>query len=214
MTSLPRWKKLVSLLRNNLFWFFLLAAGGSLSAQQLAAFHDNQGRFFIFDNGRTIQAEYLAVTAFSIGGRCIIYADNRNNLKMYYEGKITTLEVNGISEFKALDYLSVYSLGGIVKIIEEGKVSTISTNSIRYQAEDSLVTFYDTNRQLLAVFYKGRIHILEDGLTGKPYNLFRSGDNMVAYVSARSGELKVFITDKPSRSSLLFPAGVLKPAGI
>jgi hypothetical protein len=64
------------------------------------------------------------------------------------------------------------------------------------------------------VFYKGRIHILEDGLTGKPYNLFRSGDNMVAYVSARSGELKVFYHGQTIAIEPFISGGVSKPAGI
>jgi hypothetical protein len=170
----------------------IIAFNGSLTAQHLAAFHDNQNRFLIFDDGRTIQAEYLQVNEFSVGGTCVLYADNRNHLKMYYAGEITTLEVTRVNKFEALDYLAVYSLGGIVKIIENGKVTTISTNSIQYQAEDSLITFYDKSRQLLAVYYKGKIHVLEDGLAGKPYNDFLAGDNLVVYNSSRSNELKVF----------------------
>lgn len=122
----------------------------------------------------------------------MLYTDNRNTLKMYFKGEISTLEVNSPSRFESLDYLSVYSIGGIVRIVENGKISTISTNSIQYQAEDSIVTFYDANRELLAVFYKGRIQMLEDGLAGKPYNNFRTGDNLVAYVSSRTQDLKVF----------------------
>lgn len=121
-----------------------------------------------------------------------MYTDNRNNLKMYYNGAFSTLEVNNPDRFVSLDYLSVYSIGGIVRIIENGKISTVSTNSIQYQAEDSVVTFYDSNRELLAVYYKGRIQMLEDGLAGKPYNNFKSGDNLVAYVSSRTLDLKVF----------------------
>jgi hypothetical protein len=34
--------------------------------------------------------------------------------------------------------------------------------------------------------------MLEDGLAGRPNNLFHSSDNLVAYVSSRTGELKVF----------------------
>jgi hypothetical protein len=161
-------------------------------SQQLAAFHDNMGRFQVFDNGRIIQAEYLPVTEFSVGGQCLLYTDNRNNLKMYYKGTFSTLEVNAPDHIMALDYLAVYSFGGVVKIINNGKVSTISTSSIEYQAEDSLVTFYDRSKSLLAVFYKGRIHMLEDGLAGRPNNSFKTGDNLVAYISSRTQDLKVF----------------------
>ena len=191
MIALPRSKRLAFLLRNSLS-LFLLFCFDNLPAQQLAAYNDNQGKFYIFDDGRSIQAEYLPVDSFSIGGTCLLYTNNRNNLKMYYKGNITTLEVNSPDRFEALDYLSVYNIGGIVRIIENGKMTTISTHAIQYQAEDSLVTFYDSVRELLAVYYKGRIQMLEDGLAGKPYNNFRSGDNLVAYVSSRTQELKVF----------------------
>ncbi len=69
----------------------------TLSAQHLAAYQDNQGYFFIFDKGKTIQAEYLPVKKFSVGGQCLLYVDSKNHLKMYYKGKITTLEVNQVS---------------------------------------------------------------------------------------------------------------------
>lgn len=164
----------------------------SLSAQQLAAYQDNQGYFFIFDKGKTIQAEYLPVKKFSVGGQCLLYVDSQNHLKMYYRGKITTLEVNQVSKFEAMDYLSVYSIGNIVKIIENGQVTTISTYAVQYLAEDSLVAFYDRGQQLLAVYYKSRIQMLEDGLTGRTNVLFKAADNIVAYVSLRTGDLKAF----------------------
>jgi hypothetical protein len=198
MISLPRSKRSVFSLWNRIIILFLFFCCSQLTAQQLAAFQDNQGKFYVFDSGRIIQAEDLPATSFSVGGRCLLYTDSRNRLKMYYNGVFSTLEVNTPSQFEALDYLSVYSLGGIVRIIENGKITTISTNSIRYQAQDSLVTFYDASRQLLAVYYKGSIHMLEDGLMGRPFNKFKSGDNLVAYVSSRTQDFKIFYQGQTS----------------
>lgn len=165
-------------------------------AQQLAAYQDNQGRFYIFDNGRSVQAEYLPVKRFSIGGSCVLYTDNRNRLKMYYKGEITELEVNSVDHFEALDYLSVYNIGGVVRIIENGNITTVGTHAVQLQAEDSLVTFYDSSQKLLAVYYKGKIHMLEDVLAGRNIILFKSGDNMVAWVSSTTRDLKVFYRGK------------------
>jgi hypothetical protein len=192
MILLPRLKKSGSLFSLFLLCLLIRITTISLSAQQLAAYQDNQGYFYIFDKGKTIQAEYLPVQQFSIGGKCILYVDNQNHLKMYYQGVISTLEVTGVDRFVALDYLSVYSIGGIVKIVENGQVTTVSTHAIKYQAQDSLVTFYDSGQQLLAVYYKGRIHMLEDGLAGNVRVYFQSADNLVAYVSLRTRDLKVF----------------------
>lgn len=184
-------KKPVSLLRNTIL-LFLVCCFNSLPAQQLAVYHDNQKRFFIFDDGKTIQAEYLPAKDYSVGGTCILYTDSKNNLKMYYKGEISTLEVNSPDKFEALDYLSVYNIGEIVKIIDNGRITTISTRAVRYLAEDSLVAFYDQNREMLAAYYKGKIHMLEDGLAGRPVVLFHSGDNLVAYVSSRTRDFKIF----------------------
>jgi hypothetical protein len=192
MTSSPRLKKSASLLWGSLLVAAALFANTSLKAQQLAAYQDNEGRFFVFDNGRTMQAEYLPVRDFSIGGKCLLYTDNTGHLKMYYQGKFTTLEVNAPDKIEALDYLAVYSIGSIVKIIENGRVFTVSTNSVTYQAQDSLVTFYDDSQSLLAAYYKRHVYMLEDGLAGRPYNRFKTADNLVAYISSRTGDLKVF----------------------
>ncbi len=192
MTLLLHWKKSVFLSSAIFFCVALQSAFFPVSAQQLAAYQDNQGYFYIFDKGKTIQAEYLHVKKFSVGGQCLLYVDNMNHLKMYYRGKITTLEVNPVSRFEAMDYLAVYSIGDIIKIIENGQVTTISTHAVQYLAEDSLVTFYDRGQQLLAVYYKGRIQMLEDGLTGRTNVMFKAADNIVAYVSLRTGDLKAF----------------------
>jgi hypothetical protein len=96
------------------------------------------------------------------------------------------------SLYEALFYISVYSLHDVVKIIENGRVTTISTHAIQYLAEDSMVTFNDMGQHMLAVYYKGRIHMLEDGLGGRVQVVFKASDNTVAFVSLRSGDLKVF----------------------
>ncbi|HLO61057.1 MAG TPA: hypothetical protein VK179_20070 [Bacteroidales bacterium] len=190
MTSSLRLKKSVFSSWIN-FTALLLFATAAANAQ-LAAFHDNQDKFHIFDRGKLTEAEYLPVNSFSVGGNCLLYVDNRNHLKMYHNGQVSELEVSNPTKYIAKDYLAVYSIGGIVRIIDNGRVFTVSTNSVTWAAEDSLVTFYDVSQQLLAVYYKGEIHMLEDGLAGSPANQFRTGSNLVAYVSSRTKDFKIF----------------------
>jgi len=192
MISLPRSKKLVFLSRVSLSLCWLIAALPA-GAQSLAAFHDNQERFYIFDEGKITMVEHLPVKEFSVGGQCILYTDNRNRLRMYFRGEVTTLEVTAVDRFEALDYLAVYSIGGIVKVVEQGRVTTISTYAIQYLAEDSLVAFYDGTKSMVAAYYKGRVNMLEDGLAGQTVSSFRAGDNVVAYVSRRTGNLTAYM---------------------
>jgi len=111
---------------------------------------------------------------------------------MYYNGEVSELTVNNISDFAALDYLAVYSYAGIIHIIENGKVKTVNTHSLNYYAEDSLVAFYDDVQSFLAAYYKGRVFRLEDGLVGQRPTSFRCGDNIISYISSRTGDLMVF----------------------
>jgi len=170
-------------------WMFYFLA---VNSQHLAAFHDNMDNFYVFDRGKIQQLEYLKVQDFSIGGTGILYKDSRKHLKMYYNGEVTELSVNNISEYKAMDYLAVYSYAGIIHIVENGKVRTINTHSLNYYAEDSLVAFYDDVQSFLAAYYRGKIYRLEDGLVGQQPTSFRCGDNIISYVSPRSGDLMVF----------------------
>jgi hypothetical protein len=166
--------------------------GLAVYSQYLAAFHDNMDHFYVFDRGQIKQVEYLKVQEYSIGGTCILYKDNRNHLKMYYNGEVTELSVNNVSDFRALDYLAVYSYAGIIHIIENGRVKTINTHSLNYYAEDSLVAFYDAQQNFLAAYYRERIYRLEDGLVGQQPASFRCGDNIISYISPRTGDLMVF----------------------
>lgn len=189
MTSLRRLKKSAFLFLNSLIPVLFCFPS---NAQHLAAFHDNMGRFQIYDHGKIIEAEYLPVKEFKVGANCILYINNRNNFKMYFNGNITTLELNEPTKFEVLDYLSVYSYGGIVKIIENGTIQTISTYAVQYEAGDSLVSFYDASQQLLAVYYQKKIHMLEDGLSGNTARRVQSGDNMVAYISSATQDFRIF----------------------
>jgi hypothetical protein len=180
-------------IKNTLIFLILfLNIYASGKAQHLAAFHDNYDQFYIFDRGKISQVEYQKVKDIRIGGECILYKDSRNHLKMYYNGEVTELEVNSMSDFVALDYLSVYSYGGIIKIIEKGEVLTINSHSVKYIAEDSLVAFFDNVQSFLAAYYKGRLYRLEDGLVGNKPSSFQAGDNIIAYISGRTGDFMVF----------------------
>ena len=160
--------------------------------QNLAVFSDNMDYFYVFDAGQIVQLEYQKVKDYSVGGNCVLYKDSRSRLKMYYKGKVSELSVNEITDFMALDYLAVYSYAGIIYIIENGQVKTINTHSLNYIAEDSVVAFYDDVQSFLAAYYHGRIYHLEDGLLANQPTSFRCGDNIIAYVSARTGDLMVF----------------------
>jgi hypothetical protein len=171
---------------------WLFACMHHVTGQQLAAYWDNQNHFYIFDDGTSRQVEYLPVKSYQVGGTCILYINSQNRLKMYYNGKTSTLEQYAAGHYEALDYLAVYSFAGTVKVIENGAVGMLGTNIAQYLAEDSLVVYYDKGEEWLAAYYKKSTVVLEDGLAGRSFDGLAAGDNLVAWVSALSNSLKVF----------------------
>jgi hypothetical protein len=190
----------------------LLAYAATSSAQNLAAYTDYRDRFFIFDKGDHIKAEDLQVQSFAIGGNCILYINNQGHLKLYQNGTIVRLEVGNIGRYYATDYLAAYAVYDKLKVIENGQAVTLSMRCPLYQVEDSLIVFYDKNLESLRIYYDGEIEDIESGLVGMPVSNLKSGDNIVAYVSSRTGDFKIYYRGEnhiilQHIGSLLFKAG-------
>jgi len=161
-------------------------------AQHLGAYTDYRDRFFIFDNEENIKAEDLQVQSFAIGGNCILYINSQGHLKLYQDGTIVKLEPGGIDKYYATDHLAAYAIFEKLKVVENGQAVTLSMRCPLYQVEDSLIVFYDTNLESLRIYYNGEIEDIESGLVGMPVSHLKSGDNIVAYVSSRTGDFKIY----------------------
>ena len=165
---------------------------GNTPAQKLAAYTDYRDRFFIFDNGNHMKAEDLQVQSFAVGGDCILYINSQGHLKLYQDGVIVKLEVGGVSRYYATDYLAAYTIFDKLKVVENGQTVTLSMRCPLFQIEDSLIVFYDTNLESLRIYYGGEIEDIESGLVGMPISNLKSGDNIVAYISSRTSDFKIY----------------------
>ena len=172
--------------------FLLLLVARPGYSQKLGAYTDYRDRFFIFDDGKSIQAEDLKVESFSIGGTCVLYVNNQGNLKLYQDGLIVKLEPGGVTNYLATDNLAAYTIFEKLKVIENGRSVTLSTRCPLYDIEDSLIVFYDKNLASLRIYYDGDIQDIESGLMGLPVSNLKCGDNIVAYISSLSGDFKVY----------------------
>lgn len=164
----------------------------SISAQHLGAYIDYMERFYIFDKGKSTQVEHLMPQDFKIGGECVLYSSNQGHLKMYYNGEVETLEKVKVSEYYATDHLAVYSIYEKLKVVYKGEVIELGNRVTNYDVGDSVVAFYDKNRESLNVFYKGEINEIESGLIGFPVLKWDSGDNIIAYISERNKDFKIW----------------------
>jgi hypothetical protein len=163
-----------------------------IPGQDLGAYSDYTGNFFIFDQGKSIRVENYNVESFKIGGEYVLYKNSSGNLMMYYKGNKTMLLKSGVTDYFATDCLAGYSIFSNLEIIWNGKVYDASYRFTSFQAQDSLVSFYDKNKEMLRVFYNGKIYDLESGLIGFPISKWASGDNTVAYVAGNSKDFKIW----------------------
>jgi len=168
-----------------LFW-------SSVHAQHMAAYLDFRDRFMIFDRGETREVENYKVASFKVGGNCIGYLSYGNDLKVYHNGSIRTLEHTAPTEYVVTDYLMGYSMYSILKVFDDGNVRTLCSNTNGYIIEDSLVAFYDEVQQVLKVYQNGETKVLEDGLLQWPIRSYASGDNVLAYITEFDNKFKIF----------------------
>lgn len=172
--------------------FFLLGFSLLSNSQDLGAYSDYRGHFFIFDSGKSIQVEDMQTQSFAIGGECVLYLNNQGNLKMYRNGVVTKLEPGGIAKYFATDHFAAYQIFDQLYVVPEDKPVALSLHCPIFQVQDSLIVFYDNDSESLKIFYKEEIHTIESGLIGRPVRRLTSGDNIVAYISNRTRDFKVW----------------------
>jgi hypothetical protein len=163
-----------------------------INAQHLSAYIDHMEKFYVFDNGKTQQVEDLGPQSFKVGGEHVMYISSAGHLKVYSNGKVEELERNGASGYHVTDHLATYNIYEKLKTYYDGKIIELSNRCVNYQASDSLIVFYDKNAESLKVFYKGEVSDIESGMIGEPVKKMKVGDNILAYISERNNDFKIW----------------------
>ena len=173
--------------------FFTLFSYISFSqTYSLAAFHDYQKHFIIFDGGVTHDVENLPVQSYQVGGNCLAYIDNAGKFKVYHRGEIILLSDILVDKYFATRYLVVYEMFGQLYVFDNGKRQMLTSNVLSYAVGDSIVAFFNRNTNSSHAYYGGRIYNLENALTGQPIQDFKAGDNIFAYFNDNTKYFKIF----------------------
>ncbi|MCB0787361.1 MAG: hypothetical protein KDB88_05660 [Flavobacteriales bacterium] len=160
-------------------------------AQDVSAFLDYMGRLYVFDRGVIKQIEGIRPKSFAVGGDYVAYADARGDLKVYVDGRDRVIDRTVLGVPTVTDHFLGFETAGVLKVFD-GEIHTLCGNTAGYVVEDSVAAFRDGVRQTLNAYYKGRIIQLEDVLAGDVVNAWKAGDNVIAWVSARERNFKVF----------------------
>lgn len=178
---------------------FLLLLIGTLAhnakTQSLAAYQNNANFFMVFEEGIERKVEYLPVKEFKVGFDKVAYVDNINNFKVYYKGETYRLEEMPVNEYVMGNGLLTYLVAGVLKVLEEDGPQIIGMRVEDFEANDSIVAYYDLNTYMFGVYYNGKKKPLENIISSGSFRNFKTGRNLVAYFSP-VGDLRVFYQNK------------------
>ena len=164
----------------------------SLNAQKITAYVNFRDYFVVFDNGRTDVLEVMPPQSFKAGPDYLAYIDNVGNLKVYYEGKVETLDPGVILNYEAGDDYLIFEKYQQIKVWSDGKLTNLGNNITAWMGSDSLVAFYDQNYKNFHLYYHDEEFDLGDGLVELPITEFSVGNNIFAFIDKYQLTFTVF----------------------
>ena len=176
------------------FILLLIIISGTLSlqAQTIAAYVNFREQFVVFDDGETKILEQLPPKSFKMGPDYMAYIDNVSNLKVYYDGKLETLDPGVILNYYAGDDYLVFEKYQQIKVWHDGKLTNLGNNINSYLASDSIVAYYDRNYKNFHIYYNNFDYDLGDGLVEVPITDYKIGNNIFAFIDKYQMTFTVF----------------------
>jgi len=170
---------------------FLIIAAMAVQAQDIGAFRDYRDFFHVFDRGTFTQLEALPPRAYALGGNYLAYASSNGDLKVYQNGEVRTIDMNIATPPVVTDHYFGYVSAGIFRLWDGRELLTLCANTGGFVVQDSIAGFRDVVNRMIHIHYRGRTEPVEDALLDEALNGVRSGDNILAWVSGMTKELKV-----------------------
>ena len=119
------------------------------AGKNIVAFTNRNGYLKIFDSGDLFEIDNNGTTDFACGKNIVAYTDGANySFKVYYLGKIITLEEIKTQSFKVGDNLAAYvSDENYFKVYADGKLLKLESYSPDiYDVKDQCVVFFINNK--------------------------------------------------------------------
>jgi hypothetical protein len=178
--------------RKLLLTLFVFILGHELYSQTITAYVNFRNYFVVFDNGSTSILETLPPKSFKAGPNYLAYIDNVGNLKVYYEGKVETLDPGVILNYEAGDDYLIFEKYQQIKVWHNGNLKNLGNNITAWDGSDSIVAFYDSNYKYFHIYYHDTEYDLGDGLVEMPFEDFSAGNNVFAFMDKYQFTFTVF----------------------
>ena len=160
------------------------------NGQYVMAYEDYRKYFYVFENGAPRQLETAPVRQYFVAGNLLVYVNNANELRAWYNGeKFSIGEASG-NLINATTNLIYYVNTTALTVIDKGNLKTLSFFLGDYKAGDNILAFKDSRVELLKVYYNGKVQEIEYTIASNS-NQFNVGYNTLAFVNV-AHEFKVF----------------------
>ncbi|MBK7941069.1 MAG: hypothetical protein IPJ87_04210 [Flavobacteriales bacterium] len=191
----------------------LVAATTPLAAQDVTAFLDYRDRLVVFDKGTFSVVEGVRPAAFQVGGNYVSYLNAIGDLKRHANGRTTTLDRSTGAQITVTDHLLGVKLATALKLHDGRELRTVCVNTGLYVVEDSLAAWVDEAQRTIHIWYNGRDEVLADGLAIGAVQDWKSGDNLLAWVSTIERRFRIFHRGVVYDAADVYDAGIDFQAG-
>lgn len=154
------------------------------------------GQLYVFENGDFRQLEAREPQAVFQGGNKLAYISAANDVKLFANGEVTTLERGEAVEMAVSRNLLAWRNGPALRVPSGSGASTICRRVGQFTVADSIIAFHDLMQHQIGVQWKGRVFPIADVLM----------DNSVPW---KSGSNTLLLYDIDRRRVLLFYRGRL-----
>lgn len=156
-------------------------------------FTDFRNFLFVFENGVPRQLEQQPVRSFKANGSLVAYANNANDLIVYYQGQKFKCGDMTATMYNVSQSFMFFQRDMLLNVFEDGNITQLTFFLQDMKVSDSLIAFRDRNVDILRVYKNGKIHDLETTLVGQLQE-YQVGENTVAYVN-NTGFFRAYLED-------------------
>lgn len=174
---------------------FLIITLVTIKAQNLAAYSDDRGYLYCFNDGQKIKLDHQEVSSIKVGYGNISYLDSRGVLTVYTKDN-DKIKLGIYPSFhKPTDYLFAFLQNTSLSILKNKSKETLTNNVGQYSVGDSLIAYNDNNKKGFYAYYDNEIIELENNIIEGEVTNFKANENTIAYFNA-TGYFKIFIKGK------------------
>ncbi len=167
-------------MKNFISSLLLIVSPFLVDAQNITAFSDVNGKLYQFDSGQIKMIEYQKVSDLQIANNYIAYKDSQGNYWVVWDGEKVRISQGPTNLFESNNLL-VATYTSMLKVVDQGKVITLTSFVNSFSSGDSLVVFQDRIGGNLKYYYQGKTIEFAQVIGDISFSPEQIGENVFAY---------------------------------